>query len=108
MKALRLRETATQYKTTRNRYGDLVLASSGTILCLFRNVTDLQRGPNAEEVLVSGIFWFDPRATVRKGDVVGFGGQLYRLERVTIANQRLTTNATHFIKCTASLYRAIS
>ena len=108
MKSLRLRETCTQFTTTRNRYGDIVLTPIGTILCLFRNESALILNANREEVNVNGIFWFAPDATVKQGDVIQFNGIHYRLEGVTIANQRLTTNATHFIKCTASILRQIS
>lgn len=108
MKQLQLQELATQYITDRDRYGDLVLVSTGTIKCMFRNVSKLTRGINAEDVQISGIFWFDPATTLKKGDVISFAGQMYRLEQINVANARLSNNATHFIKASASLLRQIS
>lgn len=107
MKQLRLKESCTQYTTTRNRYGDLVLTSVGTILCLYRDVSELTRNQR-EESNIQGIFWFSGSATVAKGDVIGYGGLLYRLERITNAKTLLTYDSVHFIKATASLYRSIS
>ena len=108
MKALRLRETCIQYTTTRNRYGDLKLTKVGTLLCLFRNISSLSELNHREDVTISGIFWFASTSGIKKGDVIGFNSQLYRMESANIANARLTTNATHFIKCNASLLRQIS
>lgn len=108
MKKLRLKESATQYTTTRNRYGDLVLANVGTISCLFRDISMLSNMNQREQVDIKGLFWFDPAATVAKGDVVGYQGQLYRLEEVTRAKDLLKSDTIQFIKCTATLYRAIS
>ncbi len=109
MKLLRLKETCTQYQVIRNRYGDIVLTPSQTIKCLYRNISNLTRNVNfREEVEIQGIFWFDPAATVKQGDVIGYLGQLYRLEDVTIAKTLLRRDNIHFIKCNASLYRAIS
>lgn len=109
MRRLRLTETATQYTTTRNRYGDLELVIAGYINCLYRNLSMLDRNVNfREEIQIQGIFWFEPDATVKQGDVIGYMGNLYRLEQVTIAKSLLTRDDVHFIKCSASLYRAIS
>lgn len=109
MKKLRLKETATQYTVTRNRYGDLVLSNPQTILCLYRDITQLSTGVNfREELNIVGIFWFDPSSNIHQGDVVGFNGQLYRIENRTNAKALLTSNAVQFIKCQVSLYRAIS
>lgn len=109
MKALRLKETATQYTTKRNRYGDMQLTQTGRIQCLFRSISLLNRNANfREEVQVQGIFWFAPDSGVSQGDVLGYNGLLYRMERVTNAKTLLTRNAPHFVKCEASLYRAIS
>lgn len=109
MKKLYLKESCTQYSVTRNRYGDFKLTTVGSLLCLYRDVNQLTRGVNyREEMNVIGIFWFDPTATVKIGDVIGYNGQLYRIETFTNAKQLVTTNQTHFLKCAVSLYRSIS
>lgn len=109
MKALRLRESYTQYTVGRNAYGDEELAKVGSGICLFRNISQLNRGVNfREEVQIHGIFWFAPTDPHYKGDVIGYQGQLYRLEQIIIGAQRLTTDTVHFYKCTASLLRQIS
>lgn len=108
MKALRLTEQAIQYKASRNRYGDVILARQGYIKCLFRNVSQLNHIQNSEEVQIAGHFWFDKATTLTKGDVVGIYNQLYRIEQVIVARDRLRLNTIQFIKATVSLYRAIS
>lgn len=109
MRQLQLTETATQYTATRNRYGDLGLAGGATVRCLYRDISRLDRNVQfSENVSIQGIFWFDPSSTVRKGTVIGYQGQLYRIENVTVAKQLVTTGSVHFIKCHASLYRSIS
>lgn len=108
MKALRLKETYTSYSNTRNVYGDEVLTPTGTGLCLFRNISSEDYAADMETATTEGIFWFAPTDPHVKGDVIGFNGQLYRLERITVARERLTTNAVHFYKCTASFLRQIS
>jgi hypothetical protein len=90
-------------------HGDEVLTSVGTILCLYRNISTLNRNVNyREEVNIQGIFWFDSSTPVGEGDIIGYNSQLYRLEQVVTAKELLTSDAVHFYKCSASLYRAIS
>lgn len=109
MKKLRLKESCTQYTVTRNRYGDIKLTLVGSILCLYRNIEQLNRGVNyREEANIQGIFWFDSSATVKEGDIVGYNGQLFRVENLVTAKELLTSNSVHFLKCQVSLYRAIS
>lgn len=109
MKKLRLRENCTQYSVTRNRYGDLQLTTVGTLLCLYRNLEQIVRGVNyREEANIQGLFWFDPAATVKIGDVISYNNQLFRIENVVTAKELLTSNAVHFLKCQVSIYRAIS
>lgn len=109
MKKLRLKESCTQYTVARNRYGDLKLTSLGSLLCLYRNLEQLNRGVNfREEAVIQGMFWFDGTATVKIGDVIGYNGQLFRIENVVTAKELLTSNSIHFFKCEVSLYRAIS
>ena len=109
MKKLHLKESATQYTVTRNRYGDLVLTAVGTVLCLYRNIDQLTRGiAYREDISIIGMFWFDPTATVKIGDVVGYQNQLYRIEGVVTAKNLLTQDQVQFFRCTVSIYRAIS
>jgi len=109
VKKLHLKESCTQYIVTRNRYGDLQLATVGTILCLYRNIERINRGINfREEADIIGIFWFDPAATAKIGDVIGYKGQLFRIENVVTAKSLLTSNQIHFLKCEVSIYRGIS
>ena len=109
MKKLRLKESCTQYTVTRNRYGDIKLTSVGSLLCLYRNIEQLNRGVNfREDVQIQGIFWFDPSATVNEGDVIGYSGQLFRIENIVKAKDLLLSDTVQFIKCQVSLYRAIS
>jgi len=109
MKKLRLRESCTQYSVTRNRYGDLVLSTVGSLLCLYRNIDKLQRGVNyREELQIQGMFWFDATASVKIGDVIGYNSQLFRIEDVVTAKTLLTSNQVNFFRCAVSVYRAIS
>ena len=109
MKKLRLKESCTQYTVTRNRYGDLILATVGSLLCLYRNIDKLQRGTNfREEMQIQGEFWFDPTASVKIGDVIGYNSQLFRIEDVVTAKSLLTSNQVQFFRCAVSVYRAIS
>ena len=109
MKKIRLKESCTQYTVTRNRYGDLVLSPVGSLLCLYRNIQQLNRGVNfREEIQIQGLFWFDGSATVKEGDVIGYGGQLLRIENLVTAKTLLTQNTVNFLKAQVSLYRAIS
>lgn len=110
MKKLRLKESCTQYSVKRDRYGDMKLTEVGTILCLYRDISLLNRNVNfREEVQIQGIFWFDPAATtLKQGDIIGYNGLLYRLEDVTNAKTLLTQDTLNFIKSSVSLYRAIS
>lgn len=109
MKKIRLKESCTQYTVTRNRYGDLVLTTVGSLLCLYRNLQQLNRGVNyREEIQIQGQFWFDGSATVKEGDVIGYNGQLFRVENLVTAKTLLTQNTVNFLKAQVSLYRAIS
>lgn len=109
MKKLRFKDTCTKYTVARNRYGDLELSNPQTILCLFRDISMMLNSVQyREETNILGLFWFDPTAQVKKSDVISFNGVLYRIEQVTNAKELLTSNAVSFIKCTVSLYRAIS
>ena len=109
MKKLRLKESCTQYTVSRNRYGDIVMTTVGSLLCLYRNLEQLNRGVQfREEANIQGQFWFDPSATVKIGDVIGYNGQLFRIENVVTAKELLTSNSVHFLKCQVSIYRAIS
>lgn len=108
MKQLRLKETCTQYRVTRNRYGDVVMTKIGSLNCLFRNISQLMLNANREEVQIEGIFWFDSKSTVAMGDIIQFSGLNYRIEKFNRARERLTTNAVHFLKCEVSLVRQLS
>ena len=110
MKKLHLKESCTIYgSVTRTRYGDLQLNGGTTELCSYRNIEQLNRGINfREDVQIQGLFWFDATTVAKKGSVVQYNGQLYRIENVVTAKQLLTSNAVHFVKCQVSLYRAIS
>lgn len=110
MKKLRLIDTCTQYTTTRNRYGDLELTAGRSLACLYRDISMLNRGVNFREEITAtqGIFWFAPDSGIKQGDVVKYGGLLYRMETVTNAKDLLRRNQVQFIKCDASIYRAIS
>lgn len=109
MKKLRLKDSCTQYTTNRNRYGDLVLTAGKTIACLYRDISQLNRGVNyREEMNIRGLFWFAPDATIAQGDVVKHDGLLYRIEDITTAKDLLRRNEVQFLKCAVSLYRAIS
>ena len=107
MKAIRLKESCVQYKTTRNMYGDLVLGTGNTLLCLYRNITSLTRGVR-EEVGIVGSFWFSNSATVSRGDVIKYNGQLYRLENEVTAKTLLTQNVVTYLRFTASELRQLS
>lgn len=110
MKKLRLRENCTLYSNvTRDRYGDLNLGTGTAVLCLYRNIEQLNRGVNyREEVHITGIFWLDSAAAVVEGAVIKYNGQLFRIETLTTAKELLTSNTVHFYKALVSLYRAIS
>ena len=108
MKRLSLKETATQYTTGRNRYGDFILTELGTLNCLYRDVSKLGYAERMELQNIQGIFWFENTATVHKDDIIGYDNQLYRIEGITKAKDLLLYDQIAFYKCTASLYRAIS
>lgn len=104
-----LPETCTQYSVARDRYGDLVLTEVGSLACLFRDTSSLLTDvSHREELNIQGTFWFAHDATVKQGDVIKYGGQLYRLEGITNAKDLLMTDTVQFIKAQASFYRAIS
>ena len=109
MKKLRLKESCTQYSVTRNSHGDLQLTTVGSLLCLYRNIEQLNRNVNfREEVDIQGMFWFDGSATVHEGDVIGYNNALYRIENIVTAKELLTSNSTNFFRCAVSIYRSIS
>lgn len=110
MRALRLKESCTLYSSvTRDRYGDIKLNGGTPVSCLYRNIQQLTRGVNfREEIQIIGMFWVDPAANVAEGDVIGYNGQLFRIENLVTAKTLLTENIIHFYKCAVSLYRAIS
>lgn len=110
MKTLRLKESCTVYDSaTRNRYGDFSLGNGVSVLCLYRNISQLNRGVNfREEVQIQGIFWLDPAASVHQGDIILYNGSLYRIENLVEGKTLLTRNTLHFHKAMVSLYRGIS
>lgn len=109
MKNIRLKESCTQYSVTRNGHGDLQLTNLGSILCLYRNIEQLNRGVNfREEVQIQGMFWFAGTATVNEGDVIGYNNQYFRIENIVKAKTLLTQNSLNFIKCQVSIYRTVS
>lgn len=110
MRKLRLIDSCTKYTVGRNRYGDLELSAGTTISCLYRDKSLLNRGVNYREEITAtqGIFWFAADSGIHQGDVVKYNGLLYRMEDVTNAKDLLRRNEVQFIKCSASIYRAIS
>lgn len=106
MKRLDLLETCTYYPTTRNVYADLVLGTPTTLSCMYRNITSFIETGYKEQETIVGIFWFNVK--VYMGDVVSYGGQLFKIEKLTTAKANLTDGGIHFYKCEVSLYRGIS
>lgn len=108
MKALSFRETCEQYTVTRNSYGDTLLSHIGSLSCMYRDITGLAEGNHAESQSDSGIFWFPSDSTIKIGDVVLYNSVHFKISSVNVSKARLTTDATHFLKCGVSILRQLS
>lgn len=105
----KLVETATKVVTTHNEDGDIVYGNTSTSDCLYRDISNLDRGGNMETVSIDGYLWFDADETVARGDIYYHSSEGYlRIERVTRAKRLVADNALKFIKCEVTKQRQVS
>lgn len=105
----KLVETATKITTTRNEYGDTVYGSGTSVACLYRDISQLTRAANREEVALDGLLWFGADEDVSRGDIYQHPDEGYlRIERVIKAKRLVTSNERMFIKCEVTKQRQIS
>ncbi len=105
----KLVETATKIVTSQNEYGDIVYGSTSSSPCLYRDISQLTRGANREEVNLDGILWFGASEDVNRGDIYNHPSEGFlRIERVIRAKRLLTTNALMFVKCEVTKQRQVS
>lgn len=105
----KLVETATKVAVTYNENGDLVYGSTTTSACLYRDISNLDRATNREEITIDGLLWFGASENVAKGDIYYHSSEGYlRIERITKAKRLVADNALKFIKCEVTKQRQVS
>ena len=105
----KLVETATKYAITINENGDTVYGATSSSACLYRDISNLDRAANREEITLDGFLWFGASESVERGDIYYHSSEGYlRIERVTKAKRLVADNSLQFIKCEVTRQRQIS
>lgn len=92
---------------TYNEYGEQEFTTSELIKCRFREISQINKFTNREEITADGMFWFEADESVIEGSIVKFESAYYRIEKITKA-RKLKSNTIHFLKCTASKVQPVS
>lgn len=93
--------------TTYNSYGEQTQSFLKTVECKFRELTELDRNANREQIMSDGIFWFKPEESVIEGTIIKFESKYYRVVRLVKA-RRIKGNTVHFLKCMVNMHEPIN
>lgn len=105
----RLVETATKVAITRNQDGDINYGSTTTSACLYRDISSVERGANAETTNIDGFLWFGATENVARGNIYYHSSEGYlRILRITKAKRLVADNSLQFIKCEVARHRQVS
>ncbi|RLA58673.1 MAG: hypothetical protein DRR04_10380 [Gammaproteobacteria bacterium] len=98
--------TAYKVSSSRNAYGDYVAGAETTLICHWRDITNLIQEAN-EQIQSDAMAWFEPDSGVVKGDIIKFEGNHYVAIRITRA-RKLRETPVQFLKVELQKYGAIS
>lgn len=96
-------QSASIVKTTVNKYGDQVLASTKSINCRFRWITELQNPGNREEISSDALLWTSPDQPITEGAIIFVDNTYFRVRKVTKA-RKLRGGKIEFLKCLLNKY----
>lgn len=82
----------------RNEWSDYVEDSSTDQLCHFRQISNIRRITQGEDLDADAMVWFPHDANIELGSIVSFEGLTYQVERFTRA-RRLGDSQVQFLKC---------
>jgi hypothetical protein len=81
-----------------NVYGDQIPSNETSVMCRFRNITELDHLPNMEGVdAADAIVWFEPDVDIEEGSIIKVDGEYWRIDRL-IKARRLSSSAIVFLK----------
>lgn len=105
-----LTQVATKYGTTRNVFGDVVMGAQTQSKCLYQDISTLGNSQsNKYDTNISGLLWFGPGETIKRGDVYKLDtGDYVMIQQILLARTRVTDNTVKFIKCTVSKTMQVS
>lgn len=92
---------------TKNRWGDFVESSSGSLDCRFREITLAERSVHGEVLDADAQIWLEPASGVAVGNVIRFDGVDYEIDRINKA-RRLGESEVQFIKCDLKIVNTIA
>lgn len=102
-----MKHTVYKVTTTRDAYGSYTATGSEALVCHFRYITSRVTGVGNEVTQSDAMAWFEAESGVEKGDIIKFGNEHYRVERVTQA-RRLRDTTVQFLKTDLVKYGVIS
>lgn len=102
-----MRHTVYKQTTTRNAYGDFISSGEIALPCHFREINEQVTTNVVETVQSDAMAWFLPDSGVDREDIIRFGSDYYRVERV-IKARRLHHPDVQFIKTELLRYGVIS
>lgn len=100
-------DTCSIATVTRDEWSDYSVASSTSVSCHFRRITNIRTVSHGEERDADAMVWFPAATSVDIGSIVLFDGLSYQVERLTKAH-RLGESTVQFIKCDLKITDSIS
>lgn len=104
----KLVETCTIAPNTTNRYGDKVFGTAVTTKCLFRDISTQRQVNYQEGVSIDGIFCFPPDSAARRGNIIAYNSEYFRIMKVIKGKRTMLDDTTDFIKCEVIRIRQVS
>ena len=101
-----LNQTCELVTTSHNKYGEQTYESSEEIACKFREITEVSKFSNREDIQADALLWVEPETDINRGSIVKVEDQYYRVERLTKA--RKNTETVQFIKCLLEKHKEVS
>jgi hypothetical protein len=100
-----LNQTCEIVETTYNKYGEQILSTTAEISCKFREITNLTKSANREDIAADAMLWVEPDASLEKGTIILIDGDYYRVERLVKA--RRNNGEVQFIKCDLQAHKEV-
>ena len=97
-----LKQTCYLVTTTINDYGEETYSNKTATLCRFREITGINRSPNAEQIDCDAILWLEPDENIEEGSIIEFDSKYFKVDKLTKARKFGPT--TQFLKCLLTRY----